>query len=583
MSIKDSPIIRRIKDFSLTEKIAFYIFALLFVTTGLGLLLRTTDGLFVSVPATGGSLSEGIIGYPRYINPVLNITESGRDLSSLIYAGLLKENGDGTLEPDLAESYNVSADGLIYDVYLKKDLTFHDGTPVTADDVLFTIDKVKDVNLKSPEYVNWQGVTATKVDDYHIQFMLRTAYTPFAYNLTLGILPKHIWQNINDDQFSFSTYNYEPIGAGPYQFVDLKRDSDGLPLYYELKAFKNYASGAPYIQNIAFYFFKDAETALLSLKSGRIDSVGGVSQDDLKDFNLSGSEEVKAFDLLRTFAVYLNQNQSEVLVNKEVRQALDASVDRKEIIDWVLGGYGTPVYSPVPSDLLATSTIEDNNATSTAEDDDARIQSAREILTDNGWTPGDDGVLQKKTSNGTTTLAFTLSTSDNQDLKETADLLKETWEKLGAKVDVQTYDSATLNQDVIRPRKYEALLFGEVVGHDADLYPFWHSSQRNDPGLNVAMYTNIKADKALEEERSATTTEDKMEAYSDFNDEIMKDIPAVFLYSPQYLYVVPRTLQGFSSNEIEAPEDRFNDIEKEYVRERKVLKIFYKDPNENNN
>jgi peptide/nickel transport system substrate-binding protein len=185
-------------------------------------------------------------------------------------------------------------------------------------------------------------------------------------------------------------------------------------------------------------------------------------------------------------------------------------------------------------------------------------------------------VMEKKLNKATTTLAFTLSTSDNPELLETADLLKETWGKIGVKVTIEKYDAATLNQTIIRPRKYDALLFGEVIGRDIDLYPFWHSSQRNDPGLNVALYANIKADKALENARKANSDEERLAAYKNLNSEIVKDVPAVFLYSPQYIYVVPKKLQGVSSSEIETPQDRFDGIEKKYIEEKKVFKFLQK-------
>jgi peptide/nickel transport system substrate-binding protein len=569
VDIKNSTILKTINDFSLTEKFIFYVLSLIFLVTGLGMILMSTEMFFKTAPAYGGSLNEGIIGYPRYINPLLNITEPGRDITSLIYAGLLKQDRDGKLREELAESYTISPDGLTYDVYLKKNIKFHDGKPLLADDVLFTIEKAKDQEIKSSEFINWQGVIASKVNDYQIRFQLRTAYSPFIYNLTLGILPKHIWEKITNDQFSFSSYNYEPIGAGPYKFLELRRDQEGLPLYYELRANNDYVDGKPFIEKLNIRFYKNNNDAINALKNGTINSIGGLSPDNLKNINLS-DKEIISTELLRNFAVFINQNQSPILVNKEVRQALDRATDRQKIIDWVLHGYGSKEYSPVPSKILSSTTLGNSGDN---EEEKSRIENARQILIDAGWKLNEQGIMEKVIDKATTTLSFTLTTSDNHELTQTAELLKEMWGKIGAKITVKIYDSNALNQTIIRPRKYEALLFGIVVGQDVDLYPFWHSSQRNDPGLNVAMYTNLRADRALENLRNATSTESRQAAFLDFNAEIMKDIPAIFLYSPKYIYIVPKKLSGISNYPMESSHNRFDDFEKLYIQKKKILNI----------
>jgi len=573
MSINDSRIVSIIKNFSLTEKIIFYVCSIIFSVGVLALIFRSASPLFDFVPARGGTLVEGIIGNPSYINPLLSTTESGKTISSIVYSGLLKKNTDGSLSPDLASHYDILEDGLTYDVYLKEDITFHDGEPLTADDVVFTIETAKDSRIKSSEASNWNGVGVEKINEQQIRFHLKTAYAPFIYNLTLGILPKHIWGNIDPTQFPLSPYNFKPVGSGPYKIVSVKNNSEEKPIEFNLESFSDYQGGAPYIKNISFVLFENEESAVNALNKKTIDSLGGISYQALKKVTREDTQIVSPL-LLRSFAVFLNQNQSPVLVNKEVRQALNEVVDRDLLIKDIFGGYASSLSSPISSSILemySTSTIQTLTETQTTEEE--RITSAKKILTNKGWEENANGIMSKEIDGSTTTLAFTLTTTDNEELQAIAEILKKTWAKIGAQVEIQTVDTSLFTQEVITPRKYQALLFGEVIGSELDLYPFWHSSERNSPGLNIALYTNIRVDELLEKGRKTTSIKDRILLYEEINNKIYEDVPAVFLYSPYYLYIVPKKLQGLSLKTLETPSDRFSSIEKEYIEKKTTLKF----------
>jgi len=210
----------------------------------------------VTVPQRGGEIKEGLIGVPRFVNPVISISDTDRDISSLIYSGLLKVNAEGKIINDLAESINISEDGLTYSVKIRDDAFFHDNKPVTVDDLIFTIEKTQDPAIKSPKRPNWEGISIQKVNDKEVNFTLKQAHSPFIYNLTLGILPKHIWNNISADEFAFSKYNLEPIGSGPYKLEKIKKDSDGIIKKYYLESYNKYTLGEPFIEKISFVFYK---------------------------------------------------------------------------------------------------------------------------------------------------------------------------------------------------------------------------------------------------------------------------------------------------------------------------------------
>jgi len=184
-----------VKSFSITEKLIVVLFSAILFVSSLTLVWKVNEFFVVPIPTSGGTLTEGVVGYPRFINPLLSYTDGGRDLSALIYSGLLKATPEGDLVPDLAKEYSVSDDKLTYTFTLKDDIYFHDGKPVTTDDIEFTIKKATDPSLKSPERVKWEGVTVKKIDQKTITFTLKNPYSPFIENMTLGILPFHIWKN----------------------------------------------------------------------------------------------------------------------------------------------------------------------------------------------------------------------------------------------------------------------------------------------------------------------------------------------------------------------------------------------------
>lgn len=553
-----------VRAFSLTEKIVFGIFAGLLATSAFVLLSRANDLITTAVPAQGGSLSEGVIGLPRFANPLLALSDTDRDLTALIYSGLLKQNSAGGYAPDLAESYSVSDDGLSYTFKLRANDTFQDGTPLTADDVIFTVQRAQDANLKSPKRANWDGVKVEKIDTQTVKFTLKQPYAPFIGNLTLGILPKHIWNNVSADQFPFSLENTEPIGSGPYQIQKITRDSSGLPILYQLAAFPGYALGEPHISNIAIHFYASQDALESAEKSGAVESIASVAPEDVANL-LSAGHHIERAPSSRIFGVFFNQNQAAVFTHKEVRQVLDMATDRNEIIKTALGGYATALGGPVPPETLGS-------ANSSPEFTASTIAAAKSILLKKGWTANAaTGFLELTTKDAktkkTTTvpLAFTLSTSNAPELVSAANTLKAQWAKIGANVTIKTYEPGDLTQEAIRPREYDALLFGEIVGQDLDLYAFWHSSQRLDPGLNIALYANTAADKDLEKMRSESDPAAQAKEYADFAGQLQNDVPAVFLYSPDFLYLVPDKIQGIALGQISAGSERFAGVSSWYI------------------
>ncbi len=510
------------------------------------------------VPARGGTHYEGVVGVPRFINPILAISDADRDLTALIHAGLLKVSTDGTLAPDLAESYSVSEDKLTY-TFILKSATFHDGTPLTAGDVAFTVGLAQSAAIKSPKRPNWEGVAVEAVDDRTVTFTLKSPYAPFLQNMTLGILPRHLWESVSAEEFPFSTLNVQAVGAGPYQIDEVTVSAAGIPEMVSLKAFRN-APTVPYISTMIFSFYPDTDALAVALAATPRLAAHSIAPDGTRDHRL---EEAV---LGRIFGVFFNQNQNELFADRTVRAALDTALDKQALIDTLVAGYGSPLQGPLPPPSVSESGL----VTTTTD----RLQSGKDILANAGWKAGDDGILQKTVRKSTTRLSFTLVTGNAPELKRAAEVVAETWRSLGAEVETQFFEAGDLQQEIIRPRKYDALLFGEVVGRDLDLFAFWHSSQRNDPGLNVALYVNSEVDDLLEEARTiedATLRREKvLEAATIIEDEHA----AIFLYAPHFIYLVPDTLSGIQLGSITTPADRFVGVTDWYLARERVWPLF---------
>lgn len=567
-----------IRRFSATEKAVFGALVAIACIAAFSMAWQVRAMLTVEVPARGGSLREGAIGLPRDINPVLAVTDVDSSISALVYSGLMREE-NGNLVPDLASSYSVSPDGLTYAFTLKDGLHFQDGSPLTADDVVFTVQKIQDAALKSPLRADWQNISAAASSTDVVVFTLKQPYAPFLSNTTVGILPKHLWGGLSDDQFSLSQLNIEPVGSGPYQESSISRDSGGIPTSYSLVPWKGYYGQAPHIGSIVFSFFPDQDKALSALDSGSIDSLPSVPPDAASRLASDSAQPytIATAPLPRIFGVFFNQNQAPVLADKNVRAALDMTAPRQAIVDQALYGYGVPIDGPLP--VLDPSSASSASSTAAQQPSDAStsIAAAQALLEKNGWKKDPvTGIYQNqpKGAKSATALSFDIYTADAPDLKEAADLLKSAWTALGAQVSVKVFEPSDLYQNVIRPRKYDALLFGEFIGQDRDLYAFWHSSERNSPGLNIAMYANSKADKILESIRTASDDATRASLYSQFANVIAADDPAVFLYSPDFIYAIPRSLHNVDLSGINVPSDRFANVTDWYMDTERVWKIF---------
>jgi len=521
--------------------------ALLVAFASLASLYALERSFLVKVPAHGGSLTEGELGSPQFINPLLAISDADRDLATLTYGGLMGLSGSGELVPVLAENYEVSPDGKSYTFTLRKGAVFSDGSPVTATDIAFTIQKAQDPALKSPEYADWAGVAVTILDPRTVRFTLPKPYAPFLSLTTLGILPSRVWQNVSTSEFPYSSLETSPIGAGPFKVASVSRDATGLIKNVALVANPRYALGRPYLDSINVIFYSRAEDLAAALASGAVESAYDVPAAD-----------VLTAPYARVFGVFFNPSDKQIYARAEVRKALALALNRDAIIRTVLGGYATAIMGPVPPGGTVSQAAVPNAIDT--------IAAAAAVLQSAGWRY--DGTARtwvlapaKGASGGKQTLdRITIKTSNVPELKGVAAAVKADWEKLGIPVDIELYEPGDLSQNVIRPRKYGALLYGMVIGRDQDLYAFWDSQERNDPGLNIALYANKTIDALLEDARSSSNPVARASDLQKIEDTIAADYPAAFIYAPDFTYAVPSDMRGVLLPQIVTPADRFASV-----------------------
>lgn len=561
------------------ERTVFYISLIVVCISFISIISKLNERFLVAIPQDGGNIVEGIIGTPTLVNPVLAVTDADKDLVALVYSGLLRKAPNGDFIPDLAESYTVSPDGTIYTFTLKDNITFHSGKNITASDVVFTINQIKDPLVKSPKSVQWQGVTVEEKDPKTVVFTLKQPYISFLDNLTTGIISMDMWKNIAPNEFSLSKLNLKGVGSGPYMIDSIDYTNEGIPTAYHLVRFKKFVLGTPHIKKITIQSFSNEKDLIQNLKNGDIDQAGGISASyaqtiNPKKFSITGTT------LPRSFGIFFNQGQNKVLGDKVIRQAINTGLDRKEVIDQVLKGYGASINNPITKKMDDVSVADSQ-------------KNAIDLLEKNGWKSGIDGIREKGTVSTITTgkgknkktvqvskgpksrLSFTLTTGDAPELSQTAEIIKKQMLALGIDVNIKIYETGTLNQ-IIRSRNYEALLFGQVMNHESDIFAFWHSSQKNDPGLNIALYSNKSADIILEQIQKSLSLEERKKKYNDLSAIFTNDIPAVFIYSPEYIYATSNDLDLEESLNITLPSDRFSSVYLWYTEKDMVWKIFTK-------
>lgn len=505
------------------------------------------------VPSKGGSYTEGLVGTPQYVNPLLaSYNDVDRDLASLIFNGLLKYNNEGVLVPDLAQEFQISPDGLIYTFKLRQNVLWHDGEPFTADDVVFTIANIQDPAWQSQLKSALGNVQIEKVDEFAIRLILKNPVTNFLNSLTFGILPEHLWLTVPSSNATLAELNKKPVGTGPFKFKALTKDKNGNIRTYTLIRNDNYYLEKPYLDEISFKFYGDFETAAKALANNNIQGLGLLPKEYLETSQENKNIKFYSLSLPQYTAIFFNTKKSEVSKNIKIRQALAYAINRQAILEQSLDQKGVIINGPILPGFIG---YHPENKKYSYDP-----LAAKNLLDEAGWQIGDDGLRHK----GEETLQITLTTVEKVEYTKAVEIIKQNWEAIGVTVTLEIIAKDRIRTDIIEPRNYQSLLFGEII--KSDPYPFWHSSQIESPGANLAIWANHEVDKVLEEARALTDPEAINKKYVHFQNIIADNVPAIFLYNPIHIYPVDKKIKGITTRRISTPSDRFTRITDWYVK-----------------
>ena len=522
-----------------------------------------------SVPKSGGEYAEGLVGSPRFLNPILSQTNSvDGDLSALIFSSLVAYDKDHKLVNDLADSYEISPDQLSYTFHLKQNVKWHDGEPFKADDVVFTVSAIEDTEFKSPLGREFRGVVCEKVDDYTVRFTLKEPFAPFISMLTFGILPEHLWYNITPANADLNELNKKPIGTGPWKVDSFKKDKSGLIKSYTLAPNADFYGRKPYLSKLIFKFYGDNMSAIEALKNKNVDGIGYLPLELKNELRKHNNIAYHEMDQPQYAAIFFNQRKNSLLQADYVRQALALSINKEKIVNQVFSGDAKTLDAPILPGV-------DNNP------DIVKYaynqEAAASLLSKNGWvmtvstTP--DGLTEQVRRKNNFVLAITLTVPDQPQYLQTAKIIQDSWAQIGVKTTLEIVDKAKIVSDNIAGRKYEALLFSENMSSDPDPFAFWHSSQNEYPGTNLAVFSDKTVDGLLEAARKYNNLDDRKAKYWEFQKIISSKLPVIFLYSPLYSYPQDKKVRGFDVGLIASYSDRFSNLSDWYVKTKRIWKV----------
>lgn len=550
------------KFLSYKEKRQVNILLVVAVISGFFLLIQGLLLLTNIKPSFGGEYIEGVVGSPLFINPILASSNSvDGDLSRLIFSSLVQYDNNRNIVADLAENFEISEDQLTYTFFLRQNVKWHDGEPFKADDVIFTFSSIQDSQFKSPFNKRFQGMRAEKIDDYTVKFILKEPFAPFLSMLTFGILPEHLWYNIPPSNADLNELNKKPVGTGPWRFDNLKKDKTGVIKSYTLSVNKDYYGKKPYLSKITFKFYGDNGSVIEALKSQSIDGIGFLPQEYKDELKKHKNIVLNQLQQPQYAAIFFNQKKNTLLQADYIRQALALSLDKNKIISEIFGNSAKMIDAPLLPGFFDSSEINRYNY-----DPEAAVA----LLEKNNWklvaTTTENGLIEQLRVKKDWNLEIKLTLPDQPQYVEFAKRIKESWNQIGIRVNLEIVDKSKIVQENINGRKYEALLFSYNLLSDPDPFAFWHSSQSEYPGSNLAVFYNKKLDGILEVSRKNNDRNYRQEQYSEFQKITSTELPAIFLYTPYYIYPQNKMIKGFEMVAILRYSDRFFSLSNWYVK-----------------
>ena len=521
-------ILRRIENVRLVmTEIMIWLAAIALLIAGLGIQYSwNSQGSKKDGAKSGGVYVEGVIGNISTLNPLLAASEPEQAVSRLLFSSLYNYDVTGALHTDLAESMTVK-DDKVYTIKLRN-AVWHDGKKLTAEDVVYTINLIKNPQVRSPLRVNWLDISARAIDDSTVEFMLPAVYAGFSHALTFPVIPKHILQSVSPSSMREADFSSNPVGSGPFAVKRVQTsESTSSTDVVRMEPNTKYYGAVSTLSRLELRAYGNESLLVKAVNSGEVSAASGLS--------LSAADNIKSKQystkhwLLNKGVYLLMNNRSQTLQDARVRQALRYATDTSSIRATV----GDNVAR------LDTPILQSQIAQKVPAAPDYNLDKAKALLKEAGWTYNQG---QWKGKDGRP-LAVAVTTSSGRDeYKKIVDVLKQQWSKLGVDVQLREIDTSSTTtsfvQSVLQPRDYDALLYELELGADPDVFAYWHSSQASASGYNFANYSNRTVDNDLVGGRSRTNSALRAAKYVQFVNQWLNDAPAIGLYQSVGSYVL---------------------------------------------
>ncbi|MBS1250051.1 MAG: Periplasmic dipeptide transport protein [Chloroflexi bacterium] len=516
-------------------------------------------------PVTGGVYAEGVVGSLKRLNPLLAVYNPvDKDAASLLFSSLVRFDSKGLPQPDLAESWGISRDGEVYNFSMRRDAVWHDGAPVTSQDVVFTIELLRSEEFpaRSDLKAFWGEVEVQVLDEHNLQFRLPEAFAPFLDYLNFGILPAHLLADLTPAKIVDDEFNIQPVGSGPYQFNTLLTQ-EGEITGVVLKKFPDYYGEEVYLEEFIFKYYQDALSAWEAYQAEEIQGIAEVTSEILPQALDDPNLNLYTGRLPELSLVFLNLDNPKVpfFQEAEIRHALLSGLNRQKMVDSILNGQGVIADGPI---FPKTWAYNDN-----LNRYDYEPEKAIETLKKAGYTfPAEGGDVRAKTQEGEENilLEFTLLYPDDEEHAAIAKSIQENWADLGVSVSLEALPYPELISEYLDTRLYEAALIDINLSQtpDPDPYPFWHQTQTSG-GQNYAMWNDRQASEYLEQARIVVDPNERTRMYLNFQVRFVDQMPALPLFYPMYTYGVSNDVKGVRIGPLFEPADRLVTVSDWYL------------------
>lgn len=495
-------------------------------------------------PIAGGTYIEGVVGRVANMNPIFASTSPERSVSSLLFEPLLRYDENSQLIGALAESWSSNKEQTLYTIKLRPGLTWQDGQPITAEDVVFTIESIQHPDTGSHLNQSWRDIEATAVDGATVSFKLPNPFSPFLHSLTkVGILPAHVLGQVEPRELRNHPFNLKPdVGSGPFRFSTLSLDEDYGQI--RLVSHAGYYLGRPKLNDFIIHTFEDYEQLVAAFNEGSVTAAANLRVGDLTSLDESRRQKVHTPPLYNNVMLFMN-NSDDLLKDEKLRRALAQITDYAAVFNLVSDAYATSDAPVLPDQLGYNQKLSQI---------DYNPNAGTELLDELGWKQGEDGLRKDRRGN---VLSLSLVTQNSDEYPKVAEELQRQWHEHGIQLQLNFVSPADLQQDYIQPHAYQILLMGIDQGVDSDVFVYWHSSEAGVSGFNLSEYKNALVDAALESGRTRADEELRAAKYEAFLREWRADVPALALYRPTFIYAQLSSAEGWRAQKLADPNDRF--------------------------